>query len=53
MSSGCTWHRRRTRSCCAWYERFQIQALDQTALMQPMQPGLPERRTHDYVLPER
>jgi hypothetical protein len=27
----------------------QIQALDRTAPMLPMQPGLPERRTHDYV----
>ena len=26
----------------------QIQALDRTAPMLPMQPGLPERRTHDY-----
>jgi transposase len=27
----------------------QIQALDRTAPMLPLQPGLPERRTHDYV----
>jgi transposase len=27
----------------------QIQALDRTAPMLPMQPGLPERRTHDYI----
>ena len=26
----------------------QIQALDRTAPMLPMQPGLPQRRTHDY-----
>ncbi|CAG7572321.1 hypothetical protein BH39T_PBIAJDOK_00935 [Barrientosiimonas humi] len=28
--------------------KSQIQALDRTAPMLPMQPGLPERRTHDY-----
>ena len=33
--------------CCD--EKSQIQALDRTAPMLPMQPGLPERRTHDYV----
>ncbi len=30
-------------------EKSQIQALDRTAPMLPMQTGLPERRTHDYV----
>src|SRR3954452_6449294 len=30
-------------------EKSQIQALDRTAPMLPMRPGLPERRTHDYV----
>jgi transposase len=30
-------------------EKSQIQALDRTAPMLPLQPGLPERRTHDYV----
>jgi transposase len=30
-------------------EKSQIRALDRTAPMLPMQPGLPERRTHDYV----
>jgi hypothetical protein len=30
-------------------EKSQILALDRTAPMLPMQPGLPERRTHDYV----
>jgi len=30
-------------------EKSQIQALDRTAPMLPMLPGLPERRTHDYV----
>ena len=29
-------------------EKSQIQALDRTAPMLPMQPGLSERRTHDY-----
>jgi len=29
-------------------EKSQIQALDRTAPMLPIQPGLPERRTHDY-----
>jgi len=30
-------------------EKAQIQALDRTQKMLPMQPGLAERRTHDYV----
>lgn len=30
-------------------EKSQIQALDCTPPMSPMQPGLPKRRTHDYV----
>jgi transposase len=30
-------------------EKSQIQALDRTAPMLPLQPGLPERRTHDYI----
>jgi transposase len=29
-------------------EKSQIQALDRTAPMLPIRPGLPERRTHDY-----
>jgi transposase len=29
-------------------EKSQIQALDRTAPMFPMQPGVPERQTHDY-----
>jgi transposase len=32
--------------CCD--EKSQIQALDRTAPMLPMRPGLPARRTHDY-----
>lgn len=30
-------------------EKSQIQALDRSAPVLPMMPGLPERRTHDYV----
>jgi transposase len=30
-------------------EKSEIQALDRTAPILPMQPGLAERRTHDYV----
>jgi transposase len=30
-------------------EKSQIQALDRTQPMLPLAPGLPERRTHDYV----
>jgi transposase len=30
-------------------EKSQIQALDRTQKMLPMQPAFPERRTHDYV----
>ena len=30
-------------------EKTQIQALDRTAPILPMRPGLPEKATHDYV----
>src|SRR5579859_7856293 len=30
-------------------EKSQIQALDRTSPILPLRPGLPERRTHDYV----
>jgi transposase len=30
-------------------EKSQVQALDRTAPMLPMRPGMPERQTHDYV----
>jgi transposase len=30
-------------------EKSQIQALDRSAPVLPMMPGLPERRTHDYI----
>ena len=47
--SGCIWRRRRTRSCSVWTRSRQIQALDRTQKMLPMQPGHAEQRTHDYV----
>ncbi len=47
-SSACTSTRPRRRSCCAWTRRRQIQALDRTAPILPLRPGLPERATHDY-----
>ncbi len=30
-------------------EKTQVQALDRTAPVFPMRPGVPERQTHDYV----
>jgi hypothetical protein len=30
-------------------EKSQIQALDRTQPMLPLAPGIPERRTHDYM----
>ena len=30
-------------------EKPQVQALDRTAPVLPLMPGVPERRTHDYV----
>ena len=30
-------------------EKSQVQALDRTAPMLPMRPGIPQRQTHDYV----
>ena len=30
-------------------EKSQIQALDRTAPILPLRPGLPEKATHDYV----
>ncbi|MQB02152.1 MAG: hypothetical protein GEU78_18190 [Actinobacteria bacterium] len=29
-------------------EKTQVQALDRTAPVLPLMPGVPERRTHDY-----
>ena len=31
------------------YEKSQIQALDRFQPVLPMMPGMPERRTHDYL----
>ena len=33
----------------SWRTKSQIQALDRSAPVLPMMPGMPERRTHDYV----
>ena len=30
-------------------EKTRIQAVDRTALVLPLRPGLPERSTHDFV----
>lgn len=30
-------------------EKSQVQALDRTAPILPLRPGIPERQTHDYV----
>ena len=48
MWSGCMWTHRKRRWCCV-DEKTQIQALNRTAPVLPMMPGMPERRTHDYV----
>jgi len=57
QSSACTWPHRNAVVLCVDVGappgpraggKSQIQALDRTAPMLPMQPGLPERRTHDY-----
>ena len=41
--------RRRTRSCCVSTRKSQMQALNRTQKVLPMQPGHAEQRTHDYV----
>jgi DDE superfamily endonuclease len=33
----------------SWRTKSQIQALDRTAPILPLRPGLPEKATHDYV----
>src|SRR3954451_15138470 len=33
----------------SWRTKTQIQALDRSAPVLPMMPGMPERRTHDYI----
>ena len=47
-SSGSTSTRPRARSCCRGRE-VQVQALARSQPAFPMMPGMPERRTHDYV----
>ena len=47
MSWACTLTRRRTRLWSAW-TRSRNQALDRTAPMLPLRPGLPARQTYDY-----
>ena len=49
MSSACTATRRSGRWCCAWTRSLGIQALDRSQPVLPMMPGVPERRSHDYV----
>ena len=49
MSSGCIWRSPENAIVLCLDEKSQIQALDRTQKMLPMQPGFPERRTHDYV----
>ena len=48
-SSGSIWPRRRTRSCCAWTRSPRSKRWTGPRRCCRMQPGLPERRTHDYV----
>ena len=50
-SSGCIWIRRKRRWCSCVDEKSQIQALDRSAPVLPMMPGLPERRTHRLPAP--
>ena len=42
------WPRRTRRSCCR-RRKSQVQALDRTAPILPLGPGLPQKQTHDYV----
>src|SRR6266487_5852621 len=49
MWGACTWHRQRTRRSSAWTRHSQIQALERTAPVLPLIPGVPERRSFDYV----
>ena len=49
MSLACTTiHPSRAVVLCV-DEKSQIQALDRSQPVLPMMPGMPERRTHDYV----
>jgi hypothetical protein len=47
-SSGCTFAPPANPIVLCIDEKSHIQALDRTAPMLPMQPRIPERRTHDY-----
>ena len=48
MSSACTWPPPERAVVLCVDEKSQIQALDRTAPILPMLPGVPERATHDY-----
>ena len=49
MSSGCTTTRPSKAVVLCVDEKSQIQALDRSQPVLPMMPGMPERRTHDYL----
>jgi hypothetical protein len=49
MWSGSTWTRPANAVVVCVDEKSQVQALDRTAPMLPLRPGLPEKATHDYV----
>ncbi len=49
MWSACISPRPSMRWCCVWTKKTQIQALDRSAPVLPMMPGMPERRTHDHL----
>jgi transposase len=49
MSWGFTSIRPTRPLCCASDEKSQVQALERTAPVLPLRPGIPEKRTHDYV----
>jgi transposase len=42
-------HLHPVKHSASWRTKSQIQALDRTAPILPMRPGLPEKATHDYV----
>ena len=48
-SSGSTSTRPKPRSCSSVDEKSQVQALARSQPAFPMMPGMPEKRTHDYV----
>ena len=47
MRWGSTWIRPSGRWCAASMRSLKIEALDRTAPLLPMLPGVPERATHD------